>query len=345
MSESVQRELIGALTDYQDSLANYPLLTAEQEIELAKQIEAGVYAASLLDGEVSDSAQPDWQFDSPPPTDEELTLLAEQGARAKQKLAEGNLRFVVQVAFRFAGFAQNLTPLELIQEGNKGLMRATEKFDYRRGNRFLTMAEALITKDIRSALDAQERTIRLPVEREADVRMLRKAQQSLAQINHHEPTIEELAKEMGKDPEEVNEIIGFMHDAISFDLPIGSDGESLKDFIQITVEGPDHEVAFSELWEVASEIVDPLDLELLLVVEGYARRERSRSTDVISHRRDVLLGMKGVMGMSELSDTRALCKMGDKIKKAQRVLSANVVVQKFLDQYLADRRCLIAAEL
>jgi RNA polymerase primary sigma factor len=197
-----------------------PLLTAEEEVELAKSIEAGLFAeekvagaAILLPGERDD-----------------LEQLARDGVRAKQRLIEANLRLVVSIAKRYVG--RGMLFLDLIQEGNLGLIRAVEKFDYTKGYKFSTYATWWIRQAITRAIADQARTIRIPVHMVETINKLVRVQRQLHQDLGREPTPEEIGTEMGLSPERVIEIQRVAQEPVSLQSPIGEEDSDLGDFIE-----------------------------------------------------------------------------------------------------------------
>ena len=205
---------------YLREIGRVPLLTAEDEVELAKSIEAGLFAeektarAAVLDrGERID-----------------LELLAREGRRAKQRLIEANLRLVVSIAKRYVG--RGMLFLDLIQEGNLGLIRAVEKFDYTKGFKFSTYATWWIRQAITRAIADQARTIRIPVHMVETINKLVRVQRQLHQDLGREPTPEEIGVEMGLTPVRVVEIQRISQEPVSLQSPIGEEDSDLGDFIE-----------------------------------------------------------------------------------------------------------------
>jgi RNA polymerase primary sigma factor len=210
---------------YLKQIGKVPLLNAEQEVELAKRIEAGLYAAERLraadEGEVNLTRE---MF-------RDLSWISRDGERAKNHLLEANLRLVVSLAKRYTG--RGMAFLDLIQEGNLGLIRAVEKFDYTKGYKFSTYATWWIRQAITRAMADQARTIRIPVHMVEVINKLGRIQRELLQDLGREPTPEELAKEMDITPEKVLEIQQYAREPISLDQTIGDEGDSqLGDFIE-----------------------------------------------------------------------------------------------------------------
>ncbi len=214
----VVAETSGPATDlvrhYLKEIGRVRLLTAEEEVQLSRRIEAGVFAIERLD-----SATP---LDSA--LRRELDTIARDGLVAKQKLIEANLRLVVSIAKRYAG--RGLPFLDLVQEGNLGLIRAVEKFDYAKGYKFSTYATWWIRQAVTRALADQARTIRVPVHVVEVINKIIRLQRSLHQEHGSEPTIEELAVVMEMTPERVTEALRYAQDPVSLHTPVGESEES-----------------------------------------------------------------------------------------------------------------------
>ncbi|WP_232236248.1 RNA polymerase sigma factor [Nocardia sp. BMG51109] len=210
---------------YLKQIGKVALLNAEEEVELAKRIEAGLYATEKL-RELSDKGEkPAVQVRR------DLNWIMRDGNRAKNHLLEANLRLVVSLAKRYTG--RGMAFLDLIQEGNLGLIRAVEKFDYTKGYKFSTYATWWIRQAITRAMADQARTIRIPVHMVEVINKLGRIQRELLQDLGREPTPEELAKEMDITPEKVLEIQQYAREPISLDQTIGDEGDSqLGDFIE-----------------------------------------------------------------------------------------------------------------
>ncbi len=210
---------------YLKQIGKVPLLNAEQEVELAKRIEAGLYATERL-RLVEESGE-----ELPTTLRRDLLWITRDGDRAKNHLLEANLRLVVSLAKRYTG--RGMAFLDLIQEGNLGLIRAVEKFDYTKGYKFSTYATWWIRQAITRAMADQARTIRIPVHMVEVINKLGRIQRELLQDLGREPTPEELAKEMDISPEKVLEIQQYAREPISLDQTIGDEGDSqLGDFIE-----------------------------------------------------------------------------------------------------------------
>jgi RNA polymerase primary sigma factor len=210
---------------YLKQIGKVPLLNAEQEVELAKRIEAGLYAAERLRACDEGEEKIERNFER------DLRWIGRDGERAKNHLLEANLRLVVSLAKRYTG--RGMAFLDLIQEGNLGLIRAVEKFDYTKGYKFSTYATWWIRQAITRAMADQARTIRIPVHMVEVINKLGRIQRELLQDLGREPTPEELAKEMDITPEKVLEIQQYAREPISLDQTIGDEGDSqLGDFIE-----------------------------------------------------------------------------------------------------------------
>ncbi|NKY53284.1 RNA polymerase sigma factor [Nocardia vermiculata] len=210
---------------YLKQIGKVALLNAEEEVELAKRIEAGLYATDKL-REFADKGEK-----LPVATRRDLQWIMRDGNRAKNHLLEANLRLVVSLAKRYTG--RGMAFLDLIQEGNLGLIRAVEKFDYTKGYKFSTYATWWIRQAITRAMADQARTIRIPVHMVEVINKLGRIQRELLQDLGREPTPEELAKEMDITPEKVLEIQQYAREPISLDQTIGDEGDSqLGDFIE-----------------------------------------------------------------------------------------------------------------
>ena len=210
---------------YLTDIGKVALLNAEQEVELSKRIEAGVYAQELLrraaDGEEKIAKK----------RRDALQLVAIDGERAKRHLLEANLRLVVSLAKRYQG--KGLTLLDLVQEGNIGLVRAVEKFDYAKGYKFSTYATWWIRQALQRAIADQGRTIRVPVHMVEQINKAVRMRRHLDQELGRPPTYEEIAEGLGSTPEKVEEILGYGQDTISLESPVGDTGDTqLGDLIE-----------------------------------------------------------------------------------------------------------------
>ncbi|KLO39968.1 RNA polymerase subunit sigma [Mycobacterium nebraskense] len=210
---------------YLKQIGKVALLNAEEEVELAKRIEAGLYATQLM-AEMAERGDK-----LPAAQRRDMMWICRDGDRAKNHLLEANLRLVVSLAKRYTG--RGMAFLDLIQEGNLGLIRAVEKFDYTKGYKFSTYATWWIRQAITRAMADQARTIRIPVHMVEVINKLGRIQRELLQDLGREPTPEELAKEMDITPEKVLEIQQYAREPISLDQTIGDEGDSqLGDFIE-----------------------------------------------------------------------------------------------------------------
>ncbi|MEV5572931.1 RNA polymerase sigma factor [Spirillospora sp. NPDC052269] len=235
--------------DYLKQIGKVPLLNAEQEVELAKRIEAGLFAEERLATEVGTLSEED---------QEDLEWIAEDGRRAKNHLLEANLRLVVSLAKRYTG--RGMLFLDLIQEGNLGLIRAVEKFDYTKGYKFSTYATWWIRQAITRAMADQARTIRIPVHMVEVINKLARVQRQMLQDLGREPTPEELAKELDMTPEKVVEVQKYGREPISLHTPLGEDGDSeFGDLIEDSEAiVPADAVSFTLLQEQLHSVLDTL---------------------------------------------------------------------------------------
>ncbi|HET6652833.1 MAG TPA: RNA polymerase sigma factor [Nocardioides sp.] len=234
--------------DYLKQIGKVPLLNAEMEVELAKRIEAGLFSEEKLakGGKISAKSL------------DELEWIAEDGRRAKNHLLEANLRLVVSLAKRYTG--RGMLFLDLIQEGNLGLIRAVEKFDYTKGYKFSTYATWWIRQAITRAMADQARTIRIPVHMVEVINKLARVQRQMLQDLGREPTPEELAKELDMTPEKVIEVQKYGREPISLHTPLGEDGDSeFGDLIEDSEAiVPADAVSFTLLQEQLHAVLDTL---------------------------------------------------------------------------------------
>jgi RNA polymerase primary sigma factor len=235
--------------DYLKQIGKVPLLNAEQEVELAKRIEAGLFAEEKL-GEGPGGLRSEQRFD--------MEWIAEDGRRAKNHLLEANLRLVVSLAKRYTG--RGMLFLDLIQEGNLGLIRAVEKFDYTKGYKFSTYATWWIRQAITRAMADQARTIRIPVHMVEVINKLARVQRQMLQDLGREPTPEELAAELDMTPEKVIEVQKYGREPISLHTPLGEDGDSeFGDLIEDSEAiQPGEAVSFTLLQEQLHSVLDTL---------------------------------------------------------------------------------------
>jgi RNA polymerase primary sigma factor len=233
--------------DYLKQIGKVALLNAEMEVQLAKRIEAGLFAEETVnEGKSSAEATSD------------LEWISEDGRRAKNHLLEANLRLVVSLAKRYTG--RGMLFLDLIQEGNLGLIRAVEKFDYTKGYKFSTYATWWIKQAITRAMADQARTIRIPVHMVEVINKLARVQRQMLQDLGREPTPEELAKELDMTPEKVVEVQKYGREPISLHTPLGEDGDSeFGDLIEDSeAVVPAEAVNFTLLQEQLHDVLDTL---------------------------------------------------------------------------------------
>ena len=251
--EPVQQVITAGATadpvkDYLKQIGKVPLLNAEEEVDLAKRIEAGLFAEELLAtrGPFKDRRQGDYEW------------IAEDGQRAKNHLLEANLRLVVSLAKRYTG--RGMLFLDLIQEGNLGLIRAVEKFDYTKGYKFSTYATWWIRQAITRAMADQARTIRIPVNMVEVINKLARVQRQMLQDLGREPTPEELARELDMTPEKVVEVQKYGREPISLHTPLGEEGDSeFGDLIEDSEAiVPADAVSFTLLQEQLDSVLDTL---------------------------------------------------------------------------------------
>jgi len=234
---------------YLQEIGRVPLLDAQQEVELSMQMEAGRRAVEKLhSGEAG----------SP----EETSILQRarrEGERAQQRLVEANLRLVVSIAKKYVGRGMPL--LDLVQEGNLGLMRAVEKFDYRKGFKFSTYASWWIRQAVTRSLADQGRTIRVPVHMVETINKLAAVQRALNQELGREPTIEEIAEDLELEPAKVSELRRIAQDPLSLESPLGEEEDStLGDFVEDTeAEAPVRAASFKLLQEYLGVVLEELN--------------------------------------------------------------------------------------
>ena len=237
---------------YLNEIGRYPLLTSQQEVELAMQMEAGRRAHARLEEEGL--------------AVEDVSLLqheVEMGEAAHKSLVQSNLRLVVALARRYVG--RGMALLDLIQEGNVGLMRAVERFDYRRGFKFSTYATWWIRQAISRAIADQGRTIRMPIHVLDSVNKLTRAQREMTQAMGRAPTLDELANELDIDPGRVAELQRIAQDTVSLETPVGEDEDgTLGDLVEdLESDRPPDVATFSSLQD-----------QLAMALEGLNERER-----------------------------------------------------------------------
>jgi RNA polymerase primary sigma factor len=233
---------------YLREIGRVPLLTALQEVELARRVEAGIFAEEKL----SEGSG------LPAGLRAELELVARDGARAKRQLIEANLRLVVSIAKRYAG--RGLPFLDLVQEGNLGLIRAVEKFDYTKGYKFSTYATWWIRQAITRALADQARTVRVPVHVVEMINKIVRMQRHLLQEQGREPTPDEVAQRLDLAPDRVREVLRLAQDPVSIHTPVGETEDSeLGDLIEdVDAVSPEEAASFSLLRQHLDAVLETL---------------------------------------------------------------------------------------
>lgn len=215
---------------YFNAISRTELLTATEEVELAKRIEAGLFAGHKLEAAAAEGSE------LPAATQHDLRMVVDDGHAAKQHMVEANLRLVVAVAKRYS---RSGTPiLDLVQEGNLGLMRAVDKFDYARGYKFSTYATWWIRQAIQRGMAESERTIRLPVHVSEQLNKMRAVRRRLSQDTGEEPTVEDLARELGEAPAKIEQLMDVSRAVVSLELPVGDDEETEFGDLLEDVEAP-----------------------------------------------------------------------------------------------------------
>jgi RNA polymerase primary sigma factor len=259
--DGARRAVTGDLVRiYLREIGRVPLLTAQDEVDLAKSIEAGLFAEEKLQGDRAASAESSSGLLC------DLAQLASDGMRAKQRLIEANLRLVVSIAKRYIG--RGLVFLDLIQEGNLGLIRAVEKFDYTKGYKFSTYATWWIRQAITRAIADQARTIRIPVHMVETINKMARIQRQLHQDLGREATPEEIAEEMGLTPERVAEIQRIAQEPVSLQSPIGEEDSDLGDFIEdADAVVPMEAAAFIMLQDQLEQVLDNLSIREQRIIQ------------------------------------------------------------------------------
>jgi RNA polymerase primary sigma factor len=240
---------------YLKEIGRVSLLTAQEEVDLAKRIEQGSFAEERL-AELSAAGE---IASLEPGERRRLKRIADDGAEAKAQLTQANLRLVVSIARRYVG--RGMLILDLIQEGNLGLMRAVEKFDYTKGFKFSTYATWWIRQAITRAIADQARTIRIPVHMVESINKVHRVQRQMIQELEREPTVEELADKVDMTPARVREIMRISQDPLSLDSPVGEEADSnLADFIEDQqAEAPAEMAARKMLGDAVVEALDQLN--------------------------------------------------------------------------------------
>jgi RNA polymerase primary sigma factor len=263
LPRQVQTETRRAVTSdlvriYLREIGRVPLLTAHDEVELAKAIEAGLFAEEMLQGGLQGVCAGAEAAD--------LMLIAADGIAAKQKLIEANLRLVVSIAKRYIG--RGLVFLDLIQEGNLGLIRAVEKFDYTKGYKFSTYATWWIRQAITRAIADQARTIRIPVHMVETINKMSRIQRQLHQDLGREATPEEIGAEIGLTADRVTEILRLAQDPVSLQSPIGEEDSDLGDFIEdADAVVPMEAAAFIMLQDQLDKVLDHLNVREQRIIQ------------------------------------------------------------------------------
>ena len=257
---------------YLDGIAKTALLSAEEEVELARRIEAGLYAQAILDGDV---IKEDRGAKPVRATRNELQELAETGEAAMNRFVTANLRLVVSVARKYGRSAMPL--LDLVQEGNTGLIRAVEKFDYTKGFKFSTYATWWVRQSISRGIAQQGRIVRLPVHVAEQINQVSAIRRTLERRLGREPELREIAEEMAIEEDKVLELIQFSREHVSLDAPVEEDGDTaLGDLIaREPAPGPDEMV---------------LDAEERARLEQMLSKLDERSADVVRRRYGLLDG-------------------------------------------------------
>ncbi len=257
---------------YLDGIAKTPLLTAAEEVELARTIEVGLYAERLLDGTVKTKDRPRGYRKA---TREELEHIAEEGRRAQQRFVTANLRLVVSVARKYGRSQMPL--LDLVQEGNTGLIRAVEKFDYTKGFKFSTYATWWVRQSISRGVAQQGRIVRLPVHVAEQVNQVGAVRRTLERRLGREPDVEEIAEEMGVAADKVLDLMRYGREHVSLDAPVEEGGDTaLGDLIaREPMPGPDEVV---------------IDAEESARLEAMLSHLDDRSADVVRRRYGLLDG-------------------------------------------------------
>ena len=241
---------------YLEGIAKTPLLTAEEEVELAKTIEAGLYAEKILAGEVTAAER---GRTAKRPTADELEFLVQDGQRALQRFVTANLRLVVSVARKYGRSQMPL--LDLVQEGNTGLIRAVEKFDYTKGFKFSTYGTWWVRQSISRGIAQQGRIVRLPVHVAEQVNQVGAVRRTLERRLGRDPEITEIADEMGIEVERVMDLIRYGREHVSLDAPVEEGGDTaLGDLIaREPMPGPDEVYMDAEEHARLEALLDELD--------------------------------------------------------------------------------------
>jgi len=258
---------------YLDGIAKTPLLTAEEEVMLAREIEAGLYAEAILDGTLTTKERGGRK--AVKASTEELEEIVEQGRAAMKRFVTANLRLVVSVARKYGRSQMPL--LDLVQEGNTGLIRAVEKFDYTKGFKFSTYATWWVRQSISRGIAQQSRIVRLPVHVAEQINQVSATRRNLERKLGREPEVIEIADELGLEEERIVELLRLARDHVSLDAPVEEDGDTaLGDLLaRDTTPGPDEVVLDAEDRARLDHMLDSLD---------------ERSADVVRRRYGLLDG-------------------------------------------------------
>ena len=267
------------LTVFLEDVGRHALLTPEEEVDLAKRIEAGKAAAEQLEAGVSDAERA------------ALQDLVNRGNQARSRFLESNMRLVVSIAKRYRTASSSLELVDLIQDGSIGLMRAVDKYDWRRGFKFSTYATWWIRQAITRALQEKGRTIRVPPRVHNVALKARSAIAELQSESGRQPTVEEIAERSGLESRDIDEALR-LGDAISLEAPIGDDGAQLGDFVVTDDDpSPEHEVIDADARARLFEAIDRLDDRERLIL-----RERFGFADGAPRSRSDIGALLGVSG-------------------------------------------------
>jgi RNA polymerase sigma factor (sigma-70 family) len=264
--EVADRDLVGM---YLDEIARTPLLDAAQEVELSRSIEAGVYAEQLL-------ADEEKLGEGAGASREELEAVAAEGERAKDVFIRSNLRLVVAVARRYP--RSGLPLLDLIQEGNAGLVRAVEKFDYTKGFKFSTYATWWIRQAITRSIADQSRTIRLPVHLVEELGRVRRVQREFNREHGREPEPAEIAAELGSTPERILDVLDWARDPVSLNMSVDDEGETqFGDLVEDTsAASPEDSVLVMLRREELDDLIGRLDERTASIIRARYGMEDGR---------------------------------------------------------------------
>ncbi|MCU4748473.1 sigma-70 family RNA polymerase sigma factor [Streptomyces sp. JH002] len=259
--DATERDLVGM---YLDEIARTPLLDAAKEVELSLAIEAGLFAERLLNGE----EPPVTQGPAADITHDELEAIVAAGERAKDVFIRSNLRLVVAVARRYP--RSGLPLLDLIQEGNAGLVRAVEKFDYSKGFKFSTYATWWIRQAITRSIADQSRTIRLPVHLVEELGRIRRVQREFNREQGREPEPSEVAAELGSTPERVQDVLDWARDPVSLNMSVDDEGETqFGDLLEDTsAASPEQSVLVMLRREGLEDLIGRLDQRTAAIIRA-----------------------------------------------------------------------------